>query len=99
MPAAITPTEAFPRLIVRDADAAIDSCRNAFGAELMERFAEPDGRVVHAKLTLGHFSFSLSEETPDWGWLSPMSLGGSPVLIQLEFEDCDTVAEKMIAEG
>jgi PhnB protein len=27
-----------------------------------------------------------------------MSLGGSTVLIQLEFENCDTVAEKMIVE-
>ncbi len=27
-----------------------------------------------------------------------MSLEGSPVLIQLEFEDCDMVAEKMVEE-
>lgn len=64
----------------------------------MERVAEPDGRVVHAKLTLGNFSLSLSEEASEWGWLSPMSLRGSTVLIQLEFENCDTVAEKMIVE-
>ena len=27
-----------------------------------------------------------------------MSLGGSPVLMQLELEDCDMVAGKMVAE-
>jgi hypothetical protein len=27
-----------------------------------------------------------------------MSLGGEPVLIHLELEDCDMVAEKMVAE-
>lgn len=98
MPAAITPTEAFPRLIVRGADAAIEFYQNALGAELMERFTEPDGLVGYARLTLGDFSLALSEEVPDWGWLSPMSLGGSPILIQLELEDCDMVVEKMLAE-
>lgn len=98
MPASPIPRDFFPRLIVRDADAAIEFCQNALGAELMERFAEPDGLVGYARLTLGDFSLALSEEVPDWGWLSPMSLGGSPVLIQLEVEDCDMVAEKMLAE-
>jgi PhnB protein len=98
MPTVPIPNDFFHRLIVRDADAAIGFCRNALGAELVERFAEQDGRVVHAKLTLGDFSLSLSEEAPEWGWHSPMSLGGSPVLIQLELTDCDTVAAKMVAE-
>jgi uncharacterized glyoxalase superfamily protein PhnB len=57
----------FPRLIVRDVDAAIEFCQNAFGAELVERFAEPDGRVGFAKLTLGDFQLSLSEEVAEWG--------------------------------
>lgn len=92
------PRTVFPRLIVRGADAAIEFCQNAFGAELMERFAEPNGLVGYARLTLGDFSIALSEEVPDWGWVSPMSLGGSPVLIQLDLEDCEVVAQKMLAE-
>jgi PhnB protein len=98
MPAPPNPRGFFPRLIVRDVDAAIEFCQNAFGAELVERFAEPDGRVGFAKLTLGDFQLSLSEEVAEWGWISPMSLGGSTVLTQLELEDCDMVAEKMVAE-
>lgn len=98
MPAAPIPRGFFPRLIVRDVDAAIEFYQNALGAELMERFAEPDGRVGFAKLTFGDFPLALSEEVPEWGWISPMSLGGSPVLIQLELDDCDTVAGKMVAE-
>jgi PhnB protein len=98
MPAPPNPRGFLPRLIVRDVDAAIAFYRNALGAELVERFAEPDGRVGFAKLTLGGFPLSLSEEVPEWGWISPVSLGGSPVLIQLELEDCDLVAEKMVAE-
>ena len=92
------PRAGFPRLIVRGADAAIEFYQNCFGAQLVERFAEPDGLVGYARITLGDFSIALSEEVPDWGWLSPLSLGGSPVLIQLELEDCDMVAEKMVSE-
>jgi uncharacterized glyoxalase superfamily protein PhnB len=94
----VVPIAAFPRLIVRDADAAIAFYQNALGAELVERFAEPDGLVGYVRLTLGDFSFALSEEVADWGWISPLSLGGSPILIQLELQDCDTVAGKMLAE-
>lgn len=90
------PRAVFPRLIVRGADAAIEFCQNALGAELQERIAEQDGFVGHARLTLGEFSIALSEEMPEWGWISPLSLGGSPVLIQLDLEDCDTVAETML---
>ena len=93
------PRAVFPRLIVRGADAAIEFYRSAFGAELVERFADPDGLVGYARLTLGDFSLALSEEVPDWGWISPRSLGGSPVLIQLELEDCDMVAARMVEEG
>uniref|UniRef100_E6VPV6 VOC domain-containing protein n=1 Tax=Rhodopseudomonas palustris (strain DX-1) TaxID=652103 RepID=E6VPV6_RHOPX len=53
---------------------------------------------ITLKLALGDFRLSLSEEKPEWGWHSPQSLGGSPVLIQLELPDCVKVAEKMIAE-
>ena len=91
-------TTSFPRLIVRGVDAAIIFYRNALGAKLVERFAEPDGFVGYARLTLGDFSFALSEEVTDWGWISPLTLGGSPILIQLELEDCDAVAKKMLGE-
>lgn len=94
----VMPRDAFPRLIVQDVDAAITFYQAAFGAELIARFAEPDGLVGFAKLGLGDFRLCLSEEMPGWGWNSPKLLGGSPVLIQLELADSDTVAEKMIAE-
>lgn len=98
MPPTVMPRDAFPRPIVQDVDAAIAFYQTAFGAELMPRFAEPDGLVGSAKLALGDFRLCLSEEMPGWGWNSPKSLGGSPVLIQLELADSDTVAEKMVAE-
>ncbi|MEQ1519275.1 MAG: VOC family protein [Usitatibacteraceae bacterium] len=93
------PKAVFPRLIVRGADDAIKLYQKVFDAELIERFSEPNGLVGYARLTLGDFSLALSEEVPSWGWLSPLSLGGSPVLLQLELESCDMVAERMVAEN
>ena len=66
----VGPRAAFPRLIVRDADAAIAFYQKALGAELVERVAEPDGLVGYARLRLGDFALALSEEVPDWGWIS-----------------------------
>lgn len=99
MPDVASPRAAFPRLIVRDADAAIGFFEKALGARLIERFAEPGGRVAFARLASGDFTFSLSEEVPEWGWTSPITLGGSPVLMQLDLDDCDAVAARMEAEG
>lgn len=89
--------EAFPRLIVRGADRAIEFYQDTLGANVAERHAETDGIVVFARLNLAQASFAVSEEKPDWGWLSPESLDGSPVLIQLDLADCDAVAERMVA--
>ncbi|MEJ8573152.1 VOC family protein [Microbaculum marinum] len=99
MSANTVPRVAFPRLIVRNADAAIEYYRSAIGADLVERHAEPDGLVGYAQLALNGQPLALSEEMPDWGWLSPMTLGGSAVLIQLELGDCDETAGQMIAGG
>lgn len=94
-----TPTEVFPRLIVRDVDAAIAYYRAALGAALLERHAELDGLVGFAKLGLGDIRLALSEEVVDWGWLSAKTLGGSPVLMQIEVSDSNAIADRMTSEG
>ena len=88
-----------PRLIVRDVDRVIEHYTSALGAERRERFVDESGRVVHAALDLDGSTLSLSEETPEWGWLGPESLGGSPVLLMLDVGDPDAVAERLVAGG
>ncbi|GAA4535782.1 VOC family protein [Pseudonocardia xishanensis] len=51
----------YPRLAVRDADAAIAFYRDAFDAELAERYAAPDGTVVHALLRAGAVVWAVKE--------------------------------------
>jgi uncharacterized glyoxalase superfamily protein PhnB len=93
------PNDGFVRLVVRNADAAIGFVQDALAGTLVERFAETDGRVVHSRLSLGSLDVSIVEEVPEWGWLAPPSLGGSPVLVHLGFDDCDAVADRMVALG
>lgn len=89
-----------PRLIVPDPDRASAFYRAALGAEQV--FSAPrndDGRPSVVDHRLGGASFRVSPAVSSWGWLSPDDLGGSAVLLEIEVDDPDAVAESMIAHG
>jgi PhnB protein len=88
-----------PYLVVGDAAAAIDFYRRAFGAEEVLRLEGPDGRIGHAHLKIGDGEIMLADEFPDFGALSPQSLGGSPVRLHLAVADADEAAERAVAAG
>ncbi len=88
-----------PRLIVNGADAAIEFYRRAFDAQVVSRFADPSGFIVHAELNVFGATISLAEEKRDWGNLSPSEIECSPVLLRLSVADADAVASKMVAAG
>ena len=86
-------------LIVRDAAKAIEFYRKAFGAEEMFRLTEPQGKIGHAELRIRDSLLMLADEYPDFGALSPASIGGSPVSLHLYVEDVDRVVEGAAAAG
>ena len=51
----------------------------------------PDGKVMHAALSLGGSPVYLVDEYLDYGGKSLELLGGSPVTIHLLVPDCDAV--------
>lgn len=85
-------------LTVRNAPAAIDFYREAFGALEGERFTTPAGQVV-AEMTLDSERFFVVDENPEAFNLSPQTLGGTSVRISLVVEDPDAAAERAIAAG
>ncbi|HJL00388.1 MAG TPA: VOC family protein [Polyangiaceae bacterium LLY-WYZ-15_(1-7)] len=89
------------RLIVKGADAALAFYREVFGAELLERYVEPEGgAVVHAALRLeGGTILALAEANPGWENRSPEGLGGSPVILSLEVDDVDGLGARMVEAG
>lgn len=86
-------------LVVSDGNAAIDFYKQAFGAEETMRLDEPGGKVGHAELKLGSMTLSISDEYPDYGALSPKTIGGSPVKIHLDVTDVDAFAAHAIQAG
>ena len=70
-------------LTVRDGKKAIEFYKNAFGAKELGVMLTPTGAVMHAELQIGDTKFYLGDEAPEWGNRSPLTLGGSPVSLNI----------------
>ncbi|AXQ30196.1 VOC family protein [Solimonas sp. K1W22B-7] len=88
-----------PHLILRDAAHAIAWYVDVLGAVEDFRLTEPGGKVGHAELKLGGGRLMLADEYPDFGALSPGSIGGTPVRLHLYVADVDTVVARAEAAG
>lgn len=89
-----------PGLVVKDSRKAIAFYKAAFGAKALVVMDAPDGHgVMHAELQIGDSKFYLGDESPEWGAVSPQTLGGSPVSINLYTEDCDATFKSAVAAG
>lgn len=88
-----------PYLSVRNAAAAIDFYKNAFGAEEIMRLDEPDGRIGHAQIRIGDAEIMIADEYPEYGFVGPQTLGGSGVTIHLEVENADAFVNRAAAAG
>ena len=89
-----------PYLVARDAKAAIGFYADAFGAVEDFRMTDPgDGRIGHAELTIGTSRLMLSDEYPDFGAVSPDTLGGTAVTLHLATDTVDADVARAVAAG
>lgn len=88
-----------PYLIVKDAAAAIDFYRAAFGAQELFRMDMPGGKVGHAELQLGDSRIMLADEEPEMCALSPATLGGAGISLMFYVDDVDQAYPRAIAAG
>jgi PhnB protein len=86
-------------LIVKGATEAIAFYQRAFGAEELFRLTGPEGKIGHAELRFGDSVMMLADEWPDFGALSPASIGGSPVSVHLYVDDVDRVVDRALRAG
>lgn len=84
-----------PVLTVRDAAQAIAFYLRAFGAEEIYRNTYPDGRVV-AEMAVEGARFRVADEAPEASNLSPQTLNGTTVRINLLVADPDELAARAI---
>jgi PhnB protein len=87
-------------LIVNDGSKALDFYKKAFGAEILGVHKTPDGKVMHAELSVGGARLMLADEFPGMGSGSAKTLGGSPVVLNLYVqEDVDDLFNQAVAAG
>ena len=91
--------EVFPYLRVRNATAAIDFYKTAFGASEEFRLVEPSGRIGHAELKFGSITVMVSDEYPEYGIQGPEAFGGTGSSVHLHVEDVDAMTERAVAAG
>jgi PhnB protein len=87
-----------PMLTVENAQAAIAFYRDAFNAVEQTRFTAPTGHVV-AELAIDGLRFFVVDENPQAFNLSPKSLDGTTVRINLVVDDPDATAAQAIGAG
>ncbi len=88
-----------PYLGVKDAAAAIEFYKRAFGATELMRLPMPDGKIGHAEVKIGNSIVMLADESPEASHYSPQTLGGSSVKLHMYVEDVDAFFERATAEG
>ena len=88
-----------PYLAVREAAAAIDFYKKAFGATEVMRMPMPDGKIGHAEIQIEDSRIMLSDEFPEHGAVSPETAGGTPVSIHLYVGSVDSLLAQAASAG
>jgi PhnB protein len=85
--------------IVPDAGAAADWYTHAFGARELSRVPLPGGRVMSVVLAFGESQVHVGSEFREAGILSPLSIGGTPVVLQITTDDADALWQQACDAG
>jgi PhnB protein len=88
-----------PYLTVRDAARAIEFYKKAFGAEDRGAMKGPDGKIMHAELKIGDSIVMLADEFPQYGAVSPETVGGSCSGLHIYVQDVDAAFDRAVKAG
>src|SRR5436305_7658758 len=88
-----------PHIVVRGAAEASDFYARAFGAHERSRVPVPDGRIMSLELAVGDSTVMLADEFPEMGVVSPQTVGGTSVVLQINSDDADALWERAVSAG
>ena len=89
-----------PYLQVTNADEAIAWYERVFGAtEVRARLVAPDGTCMNAEIEVEGARLMLADEMPNVGSVSPATLKGTSVVLDLHVADADAVFQKALTAG
>jgi len=86
-----------PALTLDDAATAIDWYKRALGAEEKSRAVGPDGKVLHAEISIGNSRIMLHDAM--MGAKSARALGASPIGLWVYVDDADTLYNRARSAG
>jgi PhnB protein len=86
-------------IVVRDAARAAEWYTTALGAHEVERLPVPGGKLMHVELRFGDSSVMMADEFPEMGVLSPLSIGGTPIVLELLTDDVNALWERAVQAG
>jgi PhnB protein len=85
--------------VVPDADAAAAWYARAFGAEEESRIPLPGGRVLSVVPRFGSSRVHLASEFPEFGVVSPLTIGGTATVLQINTADADALWSRALEAG
>lgn len=88
-----------PHIVCKGANEAMDFYKKAFGARERLRIPTPDGKLMHGEINVNGALVLLTEESPQFGSLSPKTLNATTVTLHLNVDDVDTFMAKAEAAG
>ena len=86
-------------LTVSDIPAAVNFYQKAFGFSKRSIMTGPEGKPIHAELTLRGTTLMLGPENPARGMRTAKSIGASPASLFVYVENVDKVVSKAINLG
>jgi PhnB protein len=90
---------ATPYLTVQGAADAIDFYQRAFGAKEIFRMPGPEGKIVHAEITIGDSHLMLADESNVGETKAPRTLKGTAGGVFLYVEDVDATFKQALKAG
>ena len=88
-----------PYLIMKEAGAALEFYKKAFGAKEIMRLPMPGGALGHAEIRIGDSVVMLSDEFPTSATKPPVALGGTTGYVLLYVRDADRTFQQAVAAG
>jgi PhnB protein len=86
-------------IVVPDADEASAWYARAFGATERSRIPLPGGKVMTAEVAFGDSVVHVGSEFPELGILSPLAIGGTATVLQIDTDDADAFWRRALDAG
>jgi len=86
-------------LVVPDANEAATWYASAFGARELSRIPLPGDRVMTVELAFGESVVHVGSEFPDMGIVSPMTIGDTATVLQINTDDANALWTRALNAG